>query len=148
MAIAAGACVGLGLGDNSLAALITRGVAELSRIGVALGGKAQTFFGLSGMGDLILTCSSSQSRNRRVGEGLGRGEKLEYILSNLHGIAEGVKTALSVQQILEKKKLEAPILQEVYSVLYKEKQAKEAVRALMNREPKREFSDNEIELQS
>ncbi|MBI4025359.1 MAG: NAD(P)-dependent glycerol-3-phosphate dehydrogenase [Verrucomicrobia bacterium] len=141
MAIAAGACVGMGLGDNALAALITRGLAELTRIGVALGGRAQTFFGLSGVGDLILTCSSSQSRNRRVGEGLGQGRAIGEILASLEGTAEGVRTARSVQQILAERKLTAPILQEVYALLYEGKPAKKAVRTLMTREPKAEFDD-------
>jgi glycerol-3-phosphate dehydrogenase (NAD(P)+) len=139
MAIAAGVCVGMGLGDNALAALITRGLAELSRVGQALGGRAETFYGLSGVGDLILTCSSSQSRNRRVGEALGRGEKLPQILASLKGTAEGVKTARSVHQILQQKNLDAPILQEIYSVLYEEKPVRDAVKSLMGREPKSEF---------
>ncbi len=140
MAIAAGVCVGLGLGENTVAALITRGLAELSRIGTALGGQPHTFYGLSGVGDLILTCSSRQSRNRLVGEGLGRGETLQQVLSLLKGTAEGVKTSRSVYQILQRERLEAPILQEIYSVLYEGKPAREAVRALMGREPKSEFA--------
>jgi len=139
MAIAAGACVGIGLGENAVAALITRGLAELSRVGIALGGRPQTFYGLSGVGDLILTCSSSQSRNRRVGEALGRGENLPDILASLGGTAEGVKTARSAHQILQEKKLEAPILSEVYSILYEGKPVKETVKSLMGREPKKEF---------
>ena len=139
IAIAAGACVGMELGDNALAALITRGLAELSRIGIALGGKSQTFYGLSGVGDLVLTCSSSQSRNRRVGEALGRGESLPKVLASLHGTAEGIKTTRSVHRILQKKKLEAPILQQVYSVLYEGNPAWKAVKTLMAREPKPEF---------
>ena len=139
MAIAAGVCVGLGLGENTLAALITRGLAELSRIGTALGGHSNTFYGLSGVGDLILTCSSRQSRNRQVGEGLGRGQTLQEVLSSLKGTAEGVKTSRSVHQMLQKEKLEAPILQEIYRVLYEGRTARDAVRALMGREPKSEF---------
>lgn len=139
MAIAAGVCVGLGLGENTLAALITRGLAELSRIGTALGGQPQTFYGLSGVGDLILTCSGRQSRNRQVGEGLGQGKALPEVLASLKGTAEGVKTSRSVQQILRREKLDAPILQEIYSVLYEAKPPREAVRALMGREPRSEF---------
>jgi glycerol-3-phosphate dehydrogenase (NAD(P)+) len=139
IAIAAGACVGMGLGDNALAALITRGLAELSRIGVSLGGELQTFYGLSGVGDLILTCSSRQSRNHQVGEGLGRGESLAQILPKIHGTAEGVKTARSVYQMLQKKKLDAPILHEVYLTLYEGKPARQSIKDLMNREPKKEF---------
>ena len=139
MAIAAGVCAGIGLGESALATLITRGLVELSRIGTALGGESQTFFGLSGVGDLVLTCSSTQSRNHQVGERLGRGESLEHILSSLHGTAEGVKTARSIHQILQKKNFEAPILQEVFSILYEGKPPREAVKSLMTREPKREF---------
>ncbi|MDD2706623.1 MAG: NAD(P)-dependent glycerol-3-phosphate dehydrogenase [Verrucomicrobiae bacterium] len=138
MAIAAGACAGLGLGENALAAMITRGVAELARVGTAFGGEAQTFFGLSGMGDLMLTCSSSQSRNYQVGEGLGRGKSLDEILRTLQGTAEGVKTAKSVRQLLQLRKLEAPILDEVYRLLYEGKTARAALRDLMTRELKKE----------
>jgi glycerol-3-phosphate dehydrogenase (NAD(P)+) len=139
IAIAAGACAGLGLGENTAAALMTRGLSELSRIGVALGGEVQTFFGLSGVGDLILTCSSSLSRNYQVGFGLGQGKKLAMVLASLQGTAEGIRTARSVHQILKKCKLEAPILEEIYGVLYEGKPPKDALMALMTREPKREF---------
>jgi glycerol-3-phosphate dehydrogenase (NAD(P)+) len=141
MAIAAGACAGLGLGDNSRAALITRGIAELSRIGTALGGSPQTFFGLSGLGDLILTCSSSQSRNYQVGEALGRGLTLDQATASLKGIAEGVRTARSVHQMLERRHLDAPILRAVHAVLHEGKPAKAALHELMAREPKPEFRD-------
>ena len=117
---------------------VATGLAELARVGAALGGEAQTFFGLSGVGDLILTCSSSQSRNRQVGEGLGRGKLLPAILETLKGTAEGVRTARSVHQILEEKKIEAPILREVYMVLYENKSPRSAVKALMGREAKSE----------
>ncbi len=139
MAIGAGACVGLGLGENAIAALITRGLAELSRIGMALGGRRETFFGLSGVGDLILTCSSDESRNRRLGERLALGERLEDILATLGGTAEGVKTARSVHQLLQKHKMEGPIVTEIYLALYEQKPLAEAVKALMGREPKKEF---------
>jgi glycerol-3-phosphate dehydrogenase (NAD(P)+) len=139
IAIAAGVCVGLQLGQSALAALITRGMAELTRIGTILGGKTQTFFGLSGVGDLILTCSSSLSRNRRLGEALGRGESLPHAVEGLKGTPEGLRTARSVHQILKMRGMEAPILQEVYSILYEQKQPMEAVRQLMAREPKPEF---------
>lgn len=138
IAVAAGACAGLGLGENALAALITRALAELARVGTALGGEAQTFFGLSGAGDLMLTCSSTQSRNFQVGKGLGEGRTLDEILKNLAGTAEGVKTARSVHQILETNRLDAPILLEVYRILYEGKPARAAVKALMAREPKKE----------
>lgn len=139
MAIAAGGCAGLGLGENSRAALITRGIAELSRVGTALGGSPQTFFGLSGLGDLILTCSSSQSRNYQVGEALGRGLTLEQAVASFKGIAEGVRTARSVHQMLERRHLDAPILRAVHAVLHERKPAKVALRELMTREPKPEF---------
>jgi glycerol-3-phosphate dehydrogenase (NAD(P)+) len=139
IAIAAGACVGSGLGYNSLAALITRGMAELARVGTILGGQSQTFFGLSGVGDLILTCSSSLSRNRRVGEALGKGQKLPEILKQLNGTAEGIKTSHSVYEILNERKVEAPILREVYSIVHEQKSVSEAVRTLMGRQPKPEF---------
>ncbi len=139
IAIAAGASVGLGLGQNSLAALITRGIAELAKVGTILGGQSQTFFGLSGVGDLILTCSSSLSRNRSVGEALGKGMKLSQALTSIHGTAEGVRSSRSVYQLLEERKIEAPILREVYSILHEEKPVKEALRSLMSREPKPEF---------
>lgn len=139
MAVAAGGCAGLGLGDNARAALITRGIIELSRVGTALGGSAQTFFGLSGLGDLILTCSSSQSRNYQVGEALGRGLSLQQALASLKGIAEGVRTARSVHQMLERKNLDAPILRAVHSVLHEGKPARAALQDLMAREPKPEF---------
>jgi len=139
MAIGAGACVGIGLGQNALAALITRGMAELAKVGTVLGGQSQTFFGLSGVGDLILTCSSSLSRNRRVGEALGKGQKLSDVLGSLQGTAEGVRTARSVYRILEDRKIDAPILREVYAILHENKPVKEAMRALMGREPKPEF---------
>jgi len=143
MAIGAGACAGIGLGENAVAALITRGLAELARVGTALGGSMQTFYGLSGVGDLILTCSSRQSRNRRLGEALGRGEKLEKALAGLEGTAEGVRTARSVHQALQKHKLDAPILQEVYAILYDQKPVAQAVKSLMGREPKREFEPSQ-----
>jgi glycerol-3-phosphate dehydrogenase (NAD(P)+) len=139
VAIAAGACAGLGLGDNSRAALITRGIAELSRVGTALGGQPQTFFGLSGLGDLILTCSSAQSRNYQVGEALGRGLTLAEALAGLKGVAEGVRTARSVWQMLEKRKLDAPILRAVHAVLHEGKPARAALQELMARELKPEF---------
>ncbi|MCC7518074.1 MAG: NAD(P)-dependent glycerol-3-phosphate dehydrogenase [Verrucomicrobiae bacterium] len=139
IAVAAGACAGLGLGDNSRAALITRGIAELSRVGTALGGQPRTFFGLSGMGDLILTCSSIQSRNYQVGEALGRGGTLAQATAALKGVAEGVRTARSIHQMIEKRSLEAPILEAVHAVLHEGRPAKEALRELMSREPKPEF---------
>lgn len=139
IAIAAGACVGMKLGENTLAALITRGLAELSRVGVMLGGQPQTFYGLSGVGDLILTCSSHQSRNRQVGEGLGAGSSLAEILPTLKGTAEGIKTSKSLFEIFQTKNIDAPIMQEIYLTLHQNKPVKQALRDLMSREPKAEF---------
>lgn len=139
IAIGAGACAGLGLGDNSRAALITRGVAELARVGAALGGQPRTFFGLSGLGDLILTCASAQSRNYQVGESLGRGLTFAQAMANLKGTAEGVRTARSVHQMVEQRKLDAPILRAVYAILHEGLPVAEALRELMAREPRPEF---------
>jgi glycerol-3-phosphate dehydrogenase (NAD(P)+) len=138
IAIAAGACAGLGLGENARAALITRALAELARVGMALGGETQTFFGLSGAGDLLLTCSSSQSRNFQVGQLLGEGQPLETILKNLQGTAEGIKTSKSVHQILQAQKIDAPISEEVYQMVHEGKPARAALKSLMAREPKAE----------
>ncbi len=138
-AIAAGAIDGLGMGDNTKAALMTRGVAELSRIGVALGGSQATFSGLSGIGDLIVTCTSTHSRNRHVGEQLGKGKKLKQIIEEMGmSVAEGVKTAKSAYEVISEKNIEAPIISEVYAVLYEDKDPRVAIRDLMNRPPKSE----------
>ncbi len=138
-AIAAGIGDGLELGDNAKAALLTRAIAEMARLGLALGGEAETFSGLSGVGDLMVTCFSRHSRNRRVGEELGRGHALEDIVSRMNQtVAEGVKTTLSVRQLVRARKVEAPIVEEVYQVLYNHKDRSQAVRDLMTREPKAE----------
>jgi glycerol-3-phosphate dehydrogenase (NAD(P)+) len=139
IAIAAGACDGVGFGDNSKAALVTRGLAEMARLGVACGARQETFFGLSGMGDLVVTAFSRHSRNRRVGERLGRGESLEQISASMPMVAEGVRTAKSAKQLAERLGVELPITREVYATLYEGKSAKQAVRDLMAREAKPEF---------
>jgi glycerol-3-phosphate dehydrogenase (NAD(P)+) len=138
MAIAAGACQGLGLGANSLAALITRGLAEMTRLAVALGGKPETLSGLAGMGDLILTCYGAQSRNRRVGFELGQGRSLPEILAGMTMVAEGVGTAAALLALAKENRIELPITQQVHSILHLGNSPREAIRAIMERPLKRE----------
>jgi glycerol-3-phosphate dehydrogenase (NAD(P)+) len=138
IAIAAGICDGQGYGDNAKSALMTRGLVEMMRFGTALGAEASTFYGLAGMGDLITTCISPYGRNRRVGERLGKGEKLPAIVSTLDGVAEGVTTTQSVYQLAEEKGIELPITTEVYRVLFEGKSPEEATTTLMLRPPKGE----------
>lgn len=138
IAIAAGILDGLGAGANTKAALITRGLAEMKRLGKALGAKEATFFGLSGIGDLVVTCESGFSRNRTVGEQLGKGRKLKEILSGMEMVAEGVKTTESVYMIAEKHRVEMPIIREAYEVLYKDKPPKQSIMDLMTRKLKSE----------
>jgi glycerol-3-phosphate dehydrogenase (NAD(P)+) len=133
IAIAAGISDGLGLGDNSKAALMTRGLHEITRLGVALGAQPQTFAGLAGMGDLIVTCCSRHSRNRLLGEKIGKGASLKQALSEMVMVAEGVKTSHAAVELAQKTKVEVPITEEVYKVLFEEKSAKEAVKSLMAR---------------
>ncbi|HOX08288.1 MAG TPA: NAD(P)H-dependent glycerol-3-phosphate dehydrogenase [Planctomycetota bacterium] len=137
IALAAGMADGLGLGDNAKAALITRGLAELSRLGVALGADAETFSGLSGLGDLVVTCASQHSRNRRVGERLGRGEKLADILAGMQQVAEGVATAGAILELARKAGVELPIAESAARVLAGADPRAE-VRALMTRSAKAE----------
>jgi len=139
IAIAAGAADGIGFGDNTKAALITRGLAEMVRFGEALGARAETFSGLTGMGDLIVTCASTHSRNRHVGQKLGEGKKLKEILEEMEMVAEGVPTVKAVYELAQKKKVSMPILEGVYKVLYENKLATEMVKELMTRDLKREF---------
>jgi glycerol-3-phosphate dehydrogenase (NAD(P)+) len=136
--IAAGICDGLGFGDNAKSALLTRGLVEMARFGVALGADHETFFGLAGLGDLITTCISRHGRNRLVGERLARGEKLPAILDSMSMVAEGVYTTRSVQQRATKMGIEMPITSEVYRVLYEDKDPRAAVDDLMTREPRSE----------
>jgi len=138
MALAAGVSDGLGFGCNTRAALITRGLAEMSRIGLALGADPTTFAGLAGMGDLVLTCTGDLSRNRTVGMELGRGKGLKEILAGMTMVAEGVKTTLSAHQLAGKLKVEAPITEQMYCILYEGKDPREAVTDLMLRELKSE----------
>lgn len=138
IAIAAGICDGQGYGDNAKSALMTRGLVEMMRFGTALGAEASTFYGLAGMGDLITTCISPYGRNRRVGERLGKGEKLQTIVETLEGVAEGVTTTQSVYELAEEKGIELPITTEVYRVLFEGKSPSEATTTLMLRPPKGE----------
>jgi glycerol-3-phosphate dehydrogenase (NAD(P)+) len=136
--IAAGINDGLGFGDNTKAALLTRGLAEMARFGVALGADRETFFGLAGIGDLITTCFSPHGRNRHVGERLGRGEKRAGILASMKMVAEGVYTTRSVHDQAAKLGIEMPITEQVYRVLYEDKDPRAAVTDLMLRDPKDE----------
>jgi len=137
-AIAAGAGDGFGLGDNSKAALVTRSLAELLRLGTAMGGNPRTFYGLSGAGDLIATCFSQLSRNRRVGERLGRGETLEQICASTHTVAEGIPTAKSAYECARKLQIETPIIDQIYSVVHKGKRPDQAMQELLGRDQKAE----------
>lgn len=136
MAIAAGICDGLGFGLNARAALITRGLAEISRLGVVLGGRKESFMGLAGMGDLLLTCTGDLSRNRRVGLALAAGKNLDQILADLGHIAEGVSTAREVDALAGKLGIEMPITQAVAGILFRNLPAGEAVAQLLARDPK------------
>jgi glycerol-3-phosphate dehydrogenase (NAD(P)+) len=136
MAIAAGICDGLGFGYNSRAGLITRGLAEIARLGVALGGRAETFMGLAGMGDLVLTCTGDLSRNRQVGLALAAGKKLPQILIDLGHVAEGVSTAREVAHLANAMGIDMPITQAVNAVLYQDMPALDAVEQLLSRDPK------------
>lgn len=138
MAIAAGISDGMGYGYNARAALITRGLAEIGRLGVAMGGRPETFMGLTGAGDLILTCTGDLSRNRTVGLRLARGEKLEAILGDLGHIAEGVNSAAEVLRLAQNMDVEMPITRAVFQVLFEGMPPGKAVEALLNREPKAE----------
>lgn len=139
VAIASGICDGLGLGHSARAALITRGLVEISRLGKAMGADPTTFSGLSGLGDLVLTCTGPLSRNYTVGVNLGKGMKLKEILSSTKSVAEGVATSLSAFELGLKKGVEMPIIEQVYEVLYQDKDPETAVLSLMNRTLKSEF---------
>jgi glycerol-3-phosphate dehydrogenase (NAD(P)+) len=138
IAIAAGICDGIGYGDNTKAALITRGLTEMTRLGVEMGAKPETFFGLSGIGDLMATCLSKHSRNRYVGEELGKGRKLDEILDEMKMVAEGVKTAKSVVQLRDKYNVPMPIASAMESVLFHGADPKDKVKELMTRDLKKE----------
>lgn len=138
IAIASGICDGLGLGDNSKAALMTRGIVEIARLGVAMGAKQETFAGLSGMGDLITTCISKHSRNRGLGEKIAKGKKLEEAQREIGMVTEGVPTTKSAYELAKKYKVEIPITEELYNILFKGKDPRDAEFELMTRKTKRE----------
>ena len=138
MAIAAGACQGLGLSSNPLAALITRGLAEMTRLAVALGARQETLSGLAGLGDLVLTCTGALSRNRHVGIELGKGGRLPEILANMHMVAEGVETAAPLLELAREHNIELPITEQVHAILHGNKAPKDAIREIMERPLKRE----------
>ena len=138
IAIAAGILDGLGAGNNAKAALVTRGLVEITRLGVAMGAKEVTFQGLAGLGDLITTCVSPEGRNRTVGEQIGKGRKLEEILASMDSVAEGVPTTKAVRELARRHKVEMPITESVYSVLFEGKDVLTALSELMSRDPKPE----------
>jgi len=138
MAIAAGIADGMGFGANTRAALITRGLHEMSQLGMKLGAKPETFMGLAGLGDLVLTCTDNKSRNRRVGLGLAAGKSIDTILEELGQVAEGVTTAKNVLLLAKELELEMPIVEQVYEVIYHNKSPTKAVEDLLKREPKSE----------
>lgn len=138
IALAAGVVAGLGFGHNTRSALITRGLAEMTRLGIRLGGVAETFAGLAGMGDLVLTCTGDLSRNRSVGIELGKGRKLDEVLAEMQMVAEGVKTTLAAYQLADKLGVEVPIIEQMYLLLYRDKDPHQAVIDLMSRNLKSE----------
>jgi glycerol-3-phosphate dehydrogenase (NAD(P)+) len=137
-ALAAGVSDGLGLGDNAKAALVTRALAELVRLGGAMGGDAQTFYGLSGAGDLVATCFSRHSRNWQVGHRLGRGEALAQITESMQTIAEGIPTARSAYDCARKLNVDTPIIDQVYTMVYEGKKPAQALEELLRRDQKPE----------
>jgi glycerol-3-phosphate dehydrogenase (NAD(P)+) len=141
MAIAAGMVDGMGFGDNTKATLMTRGLAELTRLGVAIGGDPLTFSGLAGMGDLVATCSSSQSRNNHVGRELGKGRSLDEIIAEMNMVAEGVKSSTVVVELAEQHGIEMPIAEQVRAVCHEGTSAEQALLALLSRTPKAEIHD-------
>ncbi|MGO2266399.1 MAG: NAD(P)H-dependent glycerol-3-phosphate dehydrogenase, partial [Vagococcus salmoninarum] len=138
IALGSGAIHGLGFGDNAKAAIMTRGLAEISRLGVAMGADPLTFIGLSGVGDLIVTCTSVHSRNWRAGDLLGRGHNLEEVLENMGMIVEGVSTTKAAYELSKELGVELPITETIYNVLYNQADVKEAARNIMLRDGKSE----------
>jgi glycerol-3-phosphate dehydrogenase (NAD(P)+) len=143
MALAAGVVDGLDLGHNARAALITRGLAEMVRLGVAMGADPRTFYGLSGVGDLVLTCTGALSRNHTVGVRLGKGERLETILGSMQAVAEGVRTAKAALGLARRHRVDMPIVQEISTVLFEGKSCRKAVTDLMERDAKPEKGSHE-----
>lgn len=140
-AIAAGIAAGLGLGDNAIAALVTRALAEMTRLGTQLGGRPETFAGLSGVGDLIVTCFSQHSRNNRVGRALGQGKSLEEATSSLGMVAEGVPNTLSIHETAQRAGVRTPIIDAVHAILYRGMPAARALHELLNRDPRPEYDE-------
>ena len=138
IAIAAGICDGLGFGDNTKSALVTRGLVEMARLGNAMGAKVETFYGLSGLGDLVATAFSKHSRNREIGEKIGKGSKLKDVLAGFEKVAEVILTSKAVQTLGKQYSLDMPISTKVFEVLFGEVEPQEAVCNLMNREGKEE----------
>jgi glycerol-3-phosphate dehydrogenase (NAD(P)+) len=138
VAIAAGVCKGLGLGNNTLAALVTRGLAEITRLSVAMGGQPKTLAGLAGLGDLVLTCTGDLSRNRMVGLELAKGKTLAEIVGSMQMVAEGIETCAAAVALAERYQVDLPIIQQMHAVLYAAKSPKEAIRDLMERSLKSE----------
>ncbi len=143
IALASGVCAGLDFGHNTQAALLTRGLAEITRLGVAMGAKTSTFYGLAGIGDLVLTCTGELSRNRMVGTRLGRGESLETILSEMTAVVEGVRTTFAAHELAKRFEVEMPIVSQVYAILKEGKAPLDAVGDLMLRDPRSE-SDSTV----
>ncbi len=138
IAIACGVCDGLGFGSNTKAAVLTRGLAEMTRLGTAMGARPQTFFGLSGLGDLVTTCISPRSRNRSVGEKLGQGKSIQHITRNMDMVAEGISTVKALFKLAQQFRVEMPITNAVYRIIYKGQKSHQAVTDLMNRKIKSE----------
>jgi len=138
IAIAAGVCEGLGFGHNTIAALITRGLAEMTRLACAMGARRETLAGLAGMGDLVLTCTGGLSRNRTVGVELGKGRKLDHIVGSMRMVAEGVGTTAATMQLARRKNVEMPITEQMHAVLYEGRSPRDAIRELMERRLKNE----------
>jgi len=139
IAIAAGVCDGIGYGDNTKSGMITRGLFEMSRLGTKLGANPTTFFGLSGIGDLATTCFSSHGRNLKVGRELGQGKKIKDILEGMEMVAEGVDTAKAIHELCERENLQLPIMNEVYQILFEDKDPHQAVSDLLDRETQDEW---------
>ena len=133
MAIAAGVCDGIGYGDNSKAAILTRGIKEMTKLGLKMGANESTFSGLSGIGDLLVTALSKHSRNRFVGEKIGRGESLDNVTENMKMVAEGVNTCKAIPDLVDKYEIEMPISQSIHDILFNKKDPLKVVKELMTR---------------
>jgi len=142
ISLAAGICKGIGFGDNTIAALLTRGTKEIATLGATLGAKEETFFGLSGVGDLIVTATSRHSRNRQVGEWIGNGLSLDQISKKMNMIAEGVETTKAIMKLAKEKNVDLPICSEVYKIIFEDKNSILAMNNLMTRELTSEYSNN------